>query len=486
MLKVVSLPAGERQILLNKIKKSVDQTEAICSDGSCNDDVTNQAEVKQVNILFRISCSYFLQTTVNTPLTRTSQRKLPSNAPKRRPIPSNNIPAKPLLVLACPVCELKFTNWTSFSNHLHTGHSQSTVSSVCRRCHGIFRNHALLLAHECFKWGRNNLPCSTVYSSIEDSPILKDFGFPSEGIYFERRCGLCLTSDVVYSNFEQYERHKYEEHAESGSRAPICDIQRPQNKSFQAPASALLPGKPRRKIKKSKVEKPTTANRPVAPIHTEELIFNYDPYDISITFINHNMEMELNDFDEQRLLLKVELSVISKKTFDVLNYKPKLPSETVEETEVPIAQQTESSTSADNSATSQNVFFCRVCKLFFRTRERLLRHEKKSAVHNRRQLNRCKRLKLAPVPESALGRPWECKECGLMYTRKHGLERHVAFVHHGETAFRCEFCNFHALDRANFRQHMSRHFHLKNFACEICLKYSNSWLLEKIAEINRT
>ncbi|VUZ42118.1 unnamed protein product, partial [Hymenolepis diminuta] len=194
-----------------------------------------------------------------------------------------------------------------------------------------------------------------------------------------------------------------------------CDIQRPQNKSFQAPASALLPGKPRRKFRKSKVEKSAASNRPVAPIHTEEL-----------------------------------------------------PSETVEETEVPIAQQTESSTSADNSATPQNVFFCRVCKLFFRTRERLLRHEKKSAVHNRRQLNRCKRLKLAPIPESALGRPWECKECGLMYTRKHGLERHVAFVHHGETAFRCEFCNFHALDRANFRQHMSRHFHLKNFACEHC------------------
>ncbi|VDO09477.1 unnamed protein product, partial [Rodentolepis nana] len=146
-----------------------------------------------------------------------------------------------------------------------------------------------------------------------------------------------------------------------------------------------------------------------------------------------------------------------------------VPSETVVETEDPITQQTESSTSsAGNSSNPQNVFFCRVCKLYFRTRERLLRHEKKSAVHNRRQLNRCKRLKLSPVPENSLGRPWECKECGLMYTRKHGLERHIAFVHHGETAFRCEFCNFHALDRANFRQHMSRHFHLKNFACEHC------------------
>ena len=55
-----------------------------------------------------------------------------------------------------------------------------------------------------------------------------------------------------------------------------------------------------------------------------------------------------------------------------------------------------------------------------------------------------------------------------MYTRKHALERHVAYAHHGEMAtFRCEFCSFRALDRANFRQHMSRHFHLKNFACEV-------------------
>nr|CDS34127.1 zinc finger protein [Hymenolepis microstoma] len=260
MSKVASLPATERQMLLNKIKKSIDQTEAICSESSCNGDDTYQTEV--------------IQTTTNTPSIRTSQRKLPLNSQRRRAITSNTIPTKPLLVLACPVCELKFTNWTIFSNHLHTGHSQSTVSSVCRRCHGIFRNHALLLAHECFKWGRSNLPCSTVYSSIEDSPILKDFGFPSEGIYFERRCGLCLTSDVVYSNFEQYEKHKYEEHAESGSRAPICDIQRPQNKSFQAPASALLPAKPQRKIKKSKVEKPVTATHPAALIHTEEVSYS--------------------------------------------------------------------------------------------------------------------------------------------------------------------------------------------------------------------
>lgn len=110
------------------------------------------------------------------------------------------------MTLSCPVCDLKASNWQIFSNHLHTGHNLASVTSVCRRCRGMFRNQALLLAHECFRWGRMNLPCAALYSSVEEYPLLEDFGFPSEGVYIERRCGLCLTSDVIYSNFEQYER----------------------------------------------------------------------------------------------------------------------------------------------------------------------------------------------------------------------------------------------------------------------------------------
>ncbi|KAL5111691.1 Histone-lysine N-methyltransferase PRDM16 [Taenia crassiceps] len=413
MNKVAVLPAAERQLLLDKIKRSVDRTEAICSG-------------KQLNVVPNSSNND--PTPIGPPQTKTLsqsktlaitlQRKSCSSV-KRRPATSgaptsitDAVPSKSQLTLACPVCDLKASSWQKFSQHLHTGHSQSSVTSVCRRCHGMFRNHALLLAHECFRWGRTNLPCAAVYSSIEDSPILNDFGFPREGVYLERRCGLCLTSDVVYSNFEQYERHKYEEHAESGSRAPICDIQRPQNKSFQAPASALIASKPRRRARKSKSEN-------LAAFQKNG---------------NHN-----NSSDRAE-----------------------------EPTPIAVGERDISSVQGIISTTSTTrVFSCHVCKLFFRTRDRLLRHEKTSIVHDRR-LSRSKRFKLAPVPESALGRPFECAECGLVYTRKHALERHVAFAHNGETAFRCEFCSFHALDRANFRQHMSRHFHLKNFACEHC------------------
>ncbi|KAH9286035.1 PR domain zinc finger protein 16 [Echinococcus granulosus] len=415
MNKVAILPATERQLLLDKIKRSVDQTEAICS-GKQLDIIPNLSDHNPAPIG---PPQAKIPPQSKTPAV-TFQRKISPSARRRLDTigtvtsVTSAVPGKPQLTLACPVCDLKATSWQKFSHHLHTGHNQSSVTSVCRRCHGMFRNHALLLAHECFRWGRTNLPCAAVYSSIEDSPILNDFGFPREGVYLERRCGLCLTSDVVYSNFEQYERHKYEEHAESGSRAPICDIQRPQNKSFQAPASALLASKPRRRAKKSKLEKLAT--------------FQKDGNHSSPDPVGESAPIAA----EERGTPSVQVMMA--------------PAPTISTT---------------------RVFSCRVCKLFFRTRDRLLRHEKTSIVHDRR-LSRSKRFKLAPVPESALGRPFECAECGLVYTRKHALERHVAFAHNGETAFRCEFCSFHALDRANFRQHMSRHFHLKNFACEHC------------------
>lgn len=62
-----------------------------------------------------------------------------------------------------------------------------------------------------------------------------------------------------------------------------------------------------------------------------------------------------------------------------------------------------------------------------------------------------------------------CEECGLAYTWRHALQRHIALAHRDEFAFSCEFCNFRGQDLAGFRQHMARHFHLKSVACEVCL-----------------
>lgn len=199
MSKVAVLPAAERLLLLDRIKSTIDETDGSCPNGQHGntENLTSSSPHHSINT----------ESDPNLPkATPKFDRKKASSIKKYADVMFNMAPRKSQLALACPVCDLKSTNWQKFSHHLHTSHNQSSMASVCRRCHGMFRNHALLLAHECFRWGRTNLPCAAVYSSIEDSPILKDFGFPQEGVYLERRCGLCLTSDVVYSNFEQYER----------------------------------------------------------------------------------------------------------------------------------------------------------------------------------------------------------------------------------------------------------------------------------------
>uniref|UniRef100_A0A5K3FMB4 C2H2-type domain-containing protein n=1 Tax=Mesocestoides corti TaxID=53468 RepID=A0A5K3FMB4_MESCO len=340
MGRVANLPVAERQLLLDKIKRSIDQTEAICSN-KLGDNSTLENEPSSLE--HSMSKDLHQTTPPVNPPSRIStlpfERKLSSTTAIRRRTPLAN---RSQLVLACPVCELKATSWQKFSHHLHMGHNQSSVTSVCRRCHGMFRNHALLLAHECFRWGRMNLPCAAIYSSIDDSPILNDFGFPREGVYLERRCGLCLTSDVIYSNFEQYERHKYEEHAETGSKAPNCDIQRPQNKSFQAPVSALLATKPRRNARKPKIDK--------------------------------SVPLEGNAVDNQAAKTPSTTTGIEERV--VVSKAGTVAPAAVTASDTPLRSAVQ--------ASFARAFSCRVCNLFFRTQERLQRHERTSIVHSRR------------------------------------------------------------------------------------------------------
>ncbi|VDM02550.1 unnamed protein product [Schistocephalus solidus] len=60
-----------------------------------------------------------------------------------------------------------------------------------------------------------------------------------------------------------------------------------------------------------------------------------------------------------------------------------------------------------------------------------------------------------------------CTDCSLTYARKQSLDRHISVVHHREATFACEYCEFEASDRATFSEHMARHFHLKDVACEV-------------------
>lgn len=114
--------------------------------------------------------------------------------------------------LNCPLCRVTFENWPNLECHLYNDHVTNNVEPVCWRCQGIFKNHAVLLAHECFDWGRLYLPC-TVYmnkslnSFHKFSKIdLEKKQFPMDGVFLSRRCGLCYKSNVMFTSYDAFEK----------------------------------------------------------------------------------------------------------------------------------------------------------------------------------------------------------------------------------------------------------------------------------------
>ncbi|CAH8564934.1 unnamed protein product [Schistosoma bovis] len=124
--------------------------------------------------------------------------------------------------LNCPLCRVTFENWPNLECHLYNDHVTNNVEPVCWRCQGIFKNHAVLLAHECFDWGRLYLPC-TVYmnkslkSFHKFSKIdLEKKQFPMDGVFLSRRCGLCYKSNVMFTSYDAFEKHKSSSHSTTG------------------------------------------------------------------------------------------------------------------------------------------------------------------------------------------------------------------------------------------------------------------------------
>ncbi|KAF8569230.1 Zinc finger C2H2 type [Paragonimus westermani] len=127
-------------------------------------------------------------------------------APKR---PTKTFPTS---VLRCPVCWRGFSQWQPMESHLYKAHT-TPVDPVCWRCQGVFDSHAVLLAHECFDWGRLHLPCQAILNGSSTTAkrqraLLANgstFGYPADGIFLRRRCGLCFKSNVVFNNFQSFQ-----------------------------------------------------------------------------------------------------------------------------------------------------------------------------------------------------------------------------------------------------------------------------------------
>lgn len=117
--------------------------------------------------------------------------------------------------LQCPLCHVTFSQWPSMEHHLYAAHSTG-LPPVCWRCQGVFNNHAVLLAHECFDWGRLRLPCSSTLKRSGNAAARRhrlatseDLGYPSKGVFLRRRCGLCFNSEKEYDSFDEFEKYAF-------------------------------------------------------------------------------------------------------------------------------------------------------------------------------------------------------------------------------------------------------------------------------------
>ncbi|KAG5450047.1 hypothetical protein CSKR_201103 [Clonorchis sinensis] len=132
---------------------------------------------------------------------------------------TSQLPTNRVSLLYCPICREEFNTWPLMEEHLYESHV-TPIAPVCWRCQGVFANHSLLLAHECFDWGRLNLPCQAVVdgSTVAASrrrAILQNsshLGYPPDGVFLKRRCGLCFKSTALFTNYHSFRRHKESEH----------------------------------------------------------------------------------------------------------------------------------------------------------------------------------------------------------------------------------------------------------------------------------
>ncbi|CAH8542338.1 unnamed protein product [Heterobilharzia americana] len=108
------------------------------------------------------------------------------------------------------------------------------------------------LSHECFDWGRLHLPCRVfinnslksfnTFSKIE----LQRKQYPIDGVFLSRRCGLCYKSSVIFTSYEEFEKHKSSSHSvhgiDSGFEPPqpskhlrpsVCSITRKKKRSLK-------------------------------------------------------------------------------------------------------------------------------------------------------------------------------------------------------------------------------------------------------------
>lgn len=99
-----------------------------------------------------------------------------------------------------------------------------------------------------------------------------------------------------------------------------------------------------------------------------------------------------------------------------------------------------------------NKIACDVCKILFKTKEKMLEHH--STVHGEFNV-----------------RPFKCDLCGDQFKRIEHLRSHLNYKHNNrERKFKCNYCDYKGKFQTDLNAHLKNHFDELKHVCRVCGK----------------
>ena len=118
------------------------------------------------------------------------------------------------------------------------------------------------------------------------------------------------------------------------------------------------------------------------------------------------------------------------------------------------------------SHTGARTFYCAICKVWFRYKSNLLRHQKNSHASKKTCSTCGKKVRdlRAHVKQVHKPRDFRCEVCGKEYARRSELNTHV--LKHGPPSFECRYCEKLWWTPVQRREHENTH--TRPYACPDC------------------